>query len=73
MSNKGSLVEPTPKKLSKIGGIFHFQEVVDKVHKNEENLPQKPIFNVFFKVEVLQEKLTEAINIVKQEKKWVVL
>lgn len=54
-------------------GVFLFQEIVDKVHKYEAGMPQKPIFNVFQCTEELQKRLNSAIEVVKLEKKWVVL
>ena len=62
---------PETEKIEK--GVFLFQEIVDKVHNSEAGMPQKPIFNVFQCTDELQTRLNIAIEVVKLEKKWVVL
>jgi hypothetical protein len=71
LQKKATFNQSEPPKNEK--SIFRFEEIVDRVQKNEDNKPKKPIFNVFQCSEQLEEKLNVAINVVKQEKKWVVL
>jgi len=54
-------------------GPMHFQEIIDRTMKKKGDVPNKPAFNVFQGADILQKKLTEAINVVKQEKKWIVM
>lgn len=52
--------------------IFQLSDLVDQA-KNKKNKPLKPPYIVFSKLEILVKKLNDAINVVKQEKKWIVL
>lgn len=44
-----------------------------KNQQNNEKQPVKPVFNVFQNVEILTQKINDAVDVVKQEKKWLVL